>query len=94
MCENLGLGWRIGILPIFADCSDPEARVQTTAYERKCEGPVVAERRLMSAKGFHNSLAVGRPAFEGKTLEFSTLDFVYEVPAPPVQLEHAVVWIV
>ena len=38
----------IGILRHFADRFNPEARVRTTAYERMCEGPVVAASGSLS----------------------------------------------
>ena len=43
MREDLGLAWGIGILRLFTDRFDPEARVRTTAYKQMCEGPVMAE---------------------------------------------------
>ena len=42
MREDLGPAWGIGILRLFTDRFDPEARVRTTAYKRSCESPVMA----------------------------------------------------
>ncbi len=43
MREDLGLPQGVGILRVFTGRFDPAARVRTTAYERLCESPVMAE---------------------------------------------------
>ena len=47
MREDLGLAWGIDILRLFTDRFAPEVRVRTSAYERMCEGPVMADCSLL-----------------------------------------------
>jgi len=45
--ENLGLAWGVGISRHFADRFDSEAQLQTTAYERMWESPIMAVHGLL-----------------------------------------------